>query len=203
MPQSTPITELQGNTETVNNTSQQPTSTKPLVQDILKEIQQENGAAPASLPQEVTAAQPPAQAPESTLEVPPTMTETGAQEYNAQQEQALQYQMDPNVQPQTDTHQVDPAQVDPSAMMQPGMMQGGDIGLDYPQKPVSTAQKALEHLKDPLLVVLLSILLSVPAVSGFILQQVSRIPGGNSQMVPILVRAVLAGALFYVLRRFV
>ena len=198
MPQSTPITELQGNTDTNINAPQQASSTKPLVQDILKEIQQENSASPATAPQEIAVAQPPTQAPENTIEVPPTMTETGSQEYNNQQEQALQYQMDPNIQPQ-----VDPTQVDPSTMVQPNMMQGNDIGLDFPQKPVSTAQRALEHLKDPLLVVLLSILLSVPAVSQFIYQQVSRIPGGNSQMVPILVRAVLAGVLFYALRRFV
>ena len=197
MPQSTPITELQRSPDpSVNQT--QAGSTQPLVQDILKEIQQENGNSQVQTNAGIQSVQ----LNEHTLEAPPNMTELGTDEYNAQQEQALQYQMDPSIQPQID-HTLEAQQQDPSGMMQQELMPMDDLTVEYPQKQVSTAQRALEQLKDPLLVVLLSILLSVPSVSGFILQQVSKIPGTGNQMVPILVRAVLAGILFYGLRKFV
>lgn len=200
MSQSTPINELQGNTEPTNNAVAQPT--KPLVQDILKEIQQENEATNSQTqdPLQVPASQ--AQTAEQSMEVPPAMTESGNGEYVQQQEQALQYQMDPSVQPQSDVS-MPPVEAVPDPSVMQGTVMSDELSVDYGAKTTSGSQRILEHLKDPLLVVLLSILLSVPAVSQFILTQVSRIPGGGNQMVPILIRAVLAGVLFYTLRRFV
>ena len=201
MPQSTPITELQGNPDPAANASSAP-PTKPLVQDILKEIQQESGA---NTPQGNLEGTVPTQTQpsEHPMEVPPNMTETANGDYVNQQEQALQYQIDPAVQPQAEGAIASVEAVHDPTVVQGTAMQMDDLSLDYASKPTSTTQRVLEHLKDPLLVVLLSILLSVPVVSQFIFTHVSKIPGGSNQMVPILVRAIMAGVLFYVLRRFV
>ena len=65
----------------------------------------------------------------------------------------------------------------------------------------SLGQRIFEQAKDPLLVVLLSILLSVPAVSTAIYSVLQKVPGGRSGMVPIVIRALLAGVLFFSIRK--
>jgi hypothetical protein len=65
----------------------------------------------------------------------------------------------------------------------------------------SLGQRVFDQARDPLIVVLLCILLSVPAVSSALNTLLHKIPGGSSQMVPIVVRAVLAGILFFSIRK--
>ena len=65
----------------------------------------------------------------------------------------------------------------------------------------SLGQRIFEQAKDPLLVILLSILLSVPAVSTALYTFLGKLPGGSSSMMPIVIRALLAGLLFFSIRK--
>ena len=69
-----------------------------------------------------------------------------------------------------------------------------------PEPKVSTMFKLV---KDPLLVVLLSILLSIPVVNQMIVSSLSKIPGCSNPMVPIIVKSLLTGILFFSVRNLI
>jgi len=190
MSKSTPLTEL--NTDSGD--------TQPLVADILKEIEQD----PATI--EVTDTT-------ETIVPQPQMVDTSdIQHQLEQQNQALQYQMDaqaqqqaplegqPSVHSQPDGHvPLDTIPEHPPEVMQ--MMQMQNDFSTTPEATQTMGQKIFEQARDPILVVLISVLLSVPAVYQTIASFLYKIPGGSSNLAPVILRAVLAGVLFFGIRK--
>ena len=75
---------------------------------------------------------------------------------------------------------------------------------DFSQAPASAqtmGQKIFEQARDPILVVLISVLLSVPAVYQTLSSLLSKIPGGSASLAPVILRAVLSGILFFGIRK--
>lgn len=213
---STSIAELQSQNEA--------TSTKPLVQDILHEIQQEqeksgegyelpgpppggDGNTGQNIPTE--------------LEDPQMEDQNDPNQYAQQQQQALQHQIDPNVNRPMEggpsPHQQEPpanTEHMPEHFSNQTSQSAGpdlqDLNLEANQNGVyndgasrqkSISQRIFIEARDPLLVLLLSILLSVPIVQASLLKFISKIPGSQRIMVPIVIKAVLMAVLFYGIRK--
>ena len=216
MSKSTPLTELR-------TTSIDAVDPKPLVSDILKEIEHEQHGTPDRR----------------------IVDSSDPQHYAVQQDQAMQYQVDANVQqpPQQQQLQQQQQQLQQQQLQQqqqqqqqkqqllqqdhqlqdqqaPEFQQGEPVSLSTEGQAVdmdgigsfqeipfdttpskSLGQRIFEQAKDPLLVILLSILLSVPAVSTALYSLLSKLPGGSSSMMPIVIRALLAGILFFSIRK--
>ena len=184
MSKSTPLSELNSD---MNN------STQPLVHDILKEIQQESVTSNVEMQQ-----LPPLQ---ETNSYPPVELQGGQmvepnQElvYSQQQEEAIQYQMDPNLQ-LTDQQTV-PTQVMDAPMVIPS------TEVQYQTSP-PLGQRIFEEVKEPLLVAVLTILVSVPVISEFLGRNLAKLPGGSNTVTPILIKALLVASLFYVARKLI
>ena len=218
MSKSTPISELQ------NNGSEPSMSTQPLVQDILKEIQQEENVVnnPNTQDTNVKPIQPQQQQQEqpSTQDIPQELDNShlvdtsDPSQYEQQQQQALQYQLDPNI----NNHE-NPANLqDPSFQanmdqqmshsLQMTNMSNMDTSLpnsnnmdnnNLSEKTLS--QKIFIQARDPLLVMLISILLSVPIINGYLIKLIARIPGGSMTMIPISIKALITALLFYTIRK--
>ena len=199
MSNSTPLSELHNNVD--NN------STQPLVQDILKEIQQEDAHhAPNMINNVQTNAdfsQP--------LDTPPITDTSDHTQYANQQEQALQYQLDPNInspdmQDISQSQQLSDSQyqaIDQNNMNlnNPNMMlQNSDF--EATSVPKTMAQKIFIQAREPLLVMLISILLSVPIINHYLSLFISKI-SGNSYTVAIHIgiKALCAALLFYTIRK--
>ena len=218
MSKSTPLSELQ------NSGNEPAISTKPLVQDILKEIQQEETVVNpqhASDPnlaelnqQQAVQNQPPPQHAEIPQQLDNTQLADNSDpaQYEQQQEQALQYQLDPNVNnPDNSQNVQDPSfqanieqQMNTMGQMPDmgnmDMSLQNNMGVDtLPQKTLS--QKIFLEARDPLLVMLISILLSVPIVNKHLYQLIAKIPGGTLTMVPICIKALVTALLFYTIRK--
>ncbi len=211
---STSIAELQSQNEA--------TSTKPLVQDILNEIQQEQEKSCEGY--ELPGPTPGGNA--NTSQNIPTELEdhqiddqNDTQQYAQQQQQALQHQIDPNVnrplegninQPEQQTNN----ETIPKHFSNPVSQSAGpdlhDLNLqvsnnsvynDSASKKKSITQRIFIEARDPLLVLLLSILLSVPIVQASLLKFISKIPGSQRILVPVIIKAVLMAVLFYGIRK--
>ena len=209
MSKSTPLSELQ------NSGNEQVVSTKPLVQDILKEIQQEEtgGMAPDN--------HQPTMQPHQLQEIPQELDNTqmvdnsDPSQYEQQQEQALQYQLDPNINNNPNVDQGGPIQdpsyghnmdqqMNPMAQMQEmGNMDMTMSNNDVSQTltPKTLGQKIFIEARDPLLIMLISILLSVPVINSHLIRLIGKIPGGNITMVPICIKAFVTALLFYAIRK--
>ena len=209
MSKSTPLTELR-------TTSIDAVDPKPLVSDILKEIEHEQHGTPDRR----------------------IVDSSDPQHYAVQQDQAMQYQVDANVQQPPQQQQLQQQQQQLQQQQQqleqqllqqdhqlqdqqaPEFQQGEPVSLSTEGQAVdmdgigsfqeipfdttpskSLGQRIFEQAKDPLLVILLSILLSVPAVSTALYSLLSKLPGGSSSMMPIVIRALLAGILFFSIRK--
>lgn len=229
MSKSTRLSDLQPTGE-VNN------STKPLVQDILREIQQEDSAVQQPPQNEMNPSQMESEIPLDEMISQPQeeqiVDNSDPNQYAQQQEQALQYQLDPNVNQPSDNvahlpeqsmsnnnpmyGQVAPNMLIPENPSMPSGMPSGmpssmptmnlqpsDIGSTTITSPKSLSQKILEQSREPLLVMLITILLSIPIVSGYLNLAISKIPGGGNRLplVPIAIRALLAGLLFFGIRK--
>ena len=201
MSKSTPLTELNADSG----------DTQPLVADILKEIEQDPSTVEVKDVVDPIVAQ-------------PQMVDTSdVQHQLEQQNQALQYQMDAQAQQQAplegqpgiqslDGLEGPGGQVPletipehPPEVMQM-MQQGGHPSMqqDFSQAPASAqtmGQKIFEQARDPILVVLISVLLSVPAVYQTLSSLLSKIPGGSASLAPVILRAVLSGILFFGIRK--
>lgn len=190
MSKSTPLTEL-----TTDSGDAQP-----LVADILKEIEQDPTIEVADAA-EVIAPQ-------------PQMIDTSDIQHQAeQQQQALQYQMDSQAQQHSPLQAsptgghvpLDTIPEHPPEVMQMMQQEGlNDLQNEYSSTTPATqtiGQKIFEQARDPILVVLISVLLSVPAVYQTLSSLLSKIPGGSASLAPVILRSVLAGVLFFGIRK--
>jgi hypothetical protein len=217
MSKSTRLSDLQSISE-VNN------STKPLVQDILREIQQEDNAAPSNPQGELN---PPLiegemlnneSEPISLPQENQMVDNSDPNQYAQQQEQALQYQIDPNINqsgenlvrtPELEMTSNDNMYEQVSTNMQTQEMQNmsniklqpRDIGSTIVNKSNNHSQTIFEQLREPLLVMLITILLSIPILSNYLNLAISKIPGNHITLVPIALKALLAGLLFFGIRK--
>lgn len=71
-------------------------------------------------------------------------------------------------------------------------------------KELSTNEQLMEELKEPLLVVLLVLLANLEVVNSFLVKNLPKvlIANGELNLWGLVVKATLAGVLFYVVRRF-
>jgi hypothetical protein len=174
MSKSTPLSEL-------NSTSE----TQPLVHDILKEIQQESTASPVEVQAPEVIAMPP-------MESGGQMVDANPEEiYQQQQEDNVQYQMDPNLQ----NPEVQPDTIPEQVMGAPLVVPTAEQEF---QQPTTMGQRIFSEIKLPLLVAVLTILISVPAFSNLLGTGLAKIPGGSNAIVPIIVKSLLVATLFYV-----
>jgi hypothetical protein len=171
MTKSTPINELPSNNES-----------KPLVQDILKEIQNETS----------TQTQPP---PSNIEDITDLHNQQIHQPEQADQHQnALNYQIDPNINLQQPTQPIQqPISHQMTQQVSPQPM----------NTSVSLSNNILDNLKEPLLVGLITILLSVPAVNNLIMTLSSKFLAKYNYITSILVKAIVAGILFMVVKKLV
>lgn len=231
MSKSTPLAELQNNVAT--------NSTKPLVQDILKEIEQEehnpnmgnnthlansNGS---NMPVELSHANMSSEMPSQLNSMQMADTSDNVQ-YAQQQEQALQYQLDSNVNAQENTpsmgtmgslgpnEQLDSSFIDPNYhgnnatsindlnSMGSNMLQANDLSNMRDLDPVrhkTMAQKIIIEAREPLLVMLISILLSVPVINSYLAKLVTKFAGKHLHLAGTITKGLLAALLFYFIRK--
>ena len=159
----------------------------------------------------------------------PESQDNQSREYETQQENALAYQLDPNVkhnsqdeielnnetqedmvdyQPDNtvdelsqNNYTADPSEVSSNIdNITQNIIQENSINTITPEPKVS---HMFNLIKEPLLVVLLSILLSIPVVNDMIVSNLSKITGGNNPMVPIIVKALLTGIIFFSVRNLI
>ena len=115
---------------------------------------------------------------------------------------------DPRMQPQAPSQQPQLEQFDPR-MAHPGMNHPGIVGgyrggphqMAPPLENATFGQKLMNQAKEPLLVSILVVILSGTQVQ----QLIARfLPMANSNpFIGLLIRAVIAGLAFYLLRRFI
>ena len=184
MSKSTPLSELNSTTET-----------QPLVHDILKEIQQESS--PNNVEPQEQVVQPPQVATQPSQESAPDVSAGQMVEpdkeaiYQQQQQDAQTYQMDPNLQNPEMSADTIPEQVMEAPLVNPAME------TEYSAPPASMGRRIFTEVKEPLLVAVLTILVSVPAVSQFLGSTLAKVPGGSNFVVPVVVKSLLVAALFY------
>ena len=226
MSKSTPISEL----NTLSN--------KPLVDDILREIQQDNNPVQStdnpqsyqqneqllqqqqqqyqqqqSQQQQSQQQQQPSQQGfadnnEPNLVIPPPQGETYQDEQNL-----LQYQLDSNMnQPPTEIHNMVYQDNQHTQHIQTSQPQLGDPSIQSNHtvnnnsihlQTKSKAQQFFEQLKEPLLVVLLRILLSLPIVNHNLQLLLSKVPVLNHNFINIFIKALITGVLFFSIKQFI
>ena len=200
MSKSTPLSEIRSTPSNLD-TGEPPNNQDSLIGEIIKEINE----------------------PDSTV--------AQQQNHQEQQDNALSYQLDPNINQDTQENQ---EQITISNMGDPHMS-----NYDSPQVPMEDAQIHVEQspvaetnidnitnnliqqnsisslpetsnvntffntVKEPLLVVLLSILLSIPVINNLLISLLHKIPGFNSELIPVIIKAVLTGLLFFLIKKFI
>ena len=186
MSKSTPLSEL-------NTSPDMAQPTQPLVQDILKEIQQET-----SEPKIENVPELPSEPLPVEMQGGGMVEQNPEKVYAQQQEDAQQYQMDTSLQQPDQQHETPPD-------LQTVEQQYQATVNTQVQNPTSTGlgHRIFEEVKEPLLVAVLTILVSVPAVTEFLGKNLARLPGGSSSIFPVLVKALVVASLFYVTRKFI
>ena len=188
MSKSTPISQLQDNS-------------KPLVDDILKEIENDNDNQNIEL-----------QMDSSQIDNSQLVDNSSDVNYSQQQAQALQYQIDPNINNANVVEddlvkiQTAPQAIDNNENIDLSFSnntQQLNIPNDAPVIELSLSQRIVNQTKNPLLVGLIVILLSNPFINGFILKQINRLNSSHNEMLVNIVKALLAGVLFYLVNKFI
>ena len=190
MSKSTPISQLQDNS-------------KPLVDDILKEIENDNDNDNQNIEIQMDSSQ---------IDNSQLVDNSSDVNYSQQQAQALQYQIDPNI----NNANVLENDLDKTQTATPAIENNENIHYNFSNdnqqlnilndKPVvesSLWQSIVNQTKNPLLVGLIVILLSNPFINGFILKQINRLGSSHNEMLVNIVKALLAGVLFYLVNKFI
>lgn len=182
MSKSTPICDLQNNSDT-----------RPIVADILKEIQQENNS--------------------------PDIDGEG-DDYEKEQLRALEYQIDGNIQHDDLQDEPDDISLANSTEVKNRLDnlpeftfstdEGDILEGDLPtledrtnEDNLSIGQKYFYKYKEPIIVCLVTIALAIPSVNNMIGQIINKLPlslGNNSSIV---LKGILAGILYYLVKRYI
>ena len=189
MSKSTSLRDLQNNTEEQHES---------LVGDIIKEINEPESQDNSS---EYAVQQENALAYQLDSSVKHNSTEESDLDNN-NQEDMMDYQNENTIEELSHSEYANVPSEVPSEIdnITQNIIQGNGINTMTPEPKVSTMFKLI---KDPLLVVLLSILLSIPVVNQMIVSSLSKIPGCSNPMVPILVQPLLTGILFFSVRNLI
>lgn len=190
MSKSTPISQLQDNR-------------KPLVDDILKEIENDNDNENQNIEVQMDSSQ---------MDNSQLVDNSSDVNYSQQQAQALQYQIDPNINNANVVEndlvktQDAPPVLDNSENIDltfSNDTQQLNIPNDKPEIQLSLWQRIIHQTKNPLLVGLIIILLSNPLINDFILKQINKLGTSYNEMLVIVLKALLAGVLFYLVNKFI
>lgn len=127
------------------------------------------------------------------------------QDDNSEVVQNILNEMDTNPQMQS-------SQPMPQGGKQPRYQQEYEPEDDYdeqdqyymPQKELSLTEKIISELKGPLLVAVLVFVINLNLFDDLLVKYVPKIAGidGGVGMIGLLIKAVIAGALFYVIKKF-
>jgi hypothetical protein len=74
---------------------------------------------------------------------------------------------------------------------------------DYTTLKKDNTNSIFKSIKEPLLVVLLSILISIPIINNALLLTLGKISNNISPLIPITIKSLFIGLLFFLIRKFI